>query len=195
MRSFGFSVIVASAIVFTQAAPPPLQAQPRRGGAGGGECSYFADANYQGMRGTLGEGENAWVGHPWNDLISSIQCDPGCTLELFEDINFGGARERFRGNVAFVGPYWNDRASSLRVRCGGRDWARDDVRPGHGAGFADGFYRRNNDPTVFWLRGGQACRVTNPAQMQRFGGFAQVRLVGPQADLLAGRRDMGPCIG
>lgn len=193
MRSLRLSVIVATVIASAPVVVPPLQAQPRRGG---GECSYFEDANYQGRRDTLREGANRWVGEAWNDRISSVQCDPGCTLEAYEHIDFGGARERFRGNVAFVGPVWNDRASSLRVICGGRDWARDDARgPEHGGRFADGYYRRNNEATVFRLQGGYACRVTDPAQMQRFGGFGQVRLVDPRADLLFGRRDTGPCFG
>ena len=116
----------------------PTSAQSQRGGGGGGrgECIYFADANFQGMRGALRDGgETAWVGDAWNDRISSVQCDPGCTLEAYEDIDFGGARERFRGNVGFVGPAWNDRASALRVQCGGRDWARGDAGfPGRGGG-------------------------------------------------------------
>lgn len=139
MGGFRFSVTVASAAAILTTLSAPLPAQPRRGGAAGGECAFFADANFQGARAVQPEGENPWVGDAWNDRISSVQCDPGCTLEVYEHIDFGGARERFRGNVPFVGPVWNDRASSLRVNCEGRGWARDDARawpgrrPGRGA--------------------------------------------------------------
>jgi hypothetical protein len=135
MRGFKNGTLFLAGVALSVTALAPLPAQPQRGGGGRGECSYFADANYQGMRGTLRDGaETPWVGDAWNDRISSVQCDPGCTLEAYEDIDFGGARERFRGNVGFVGPAWNDRVSALRVQCGGRDWARDNARSGRGDG-------------------------------------------------------------
>lgn len=134
MRGLKNGTLFLAGVALSVATLAPLTAQPPRGGGGGrGECTYFADANYQGMRATLGDGgETPWVGEAWNDRISSVQCDPGCTLEAYEDFDFGGARERFRGNVGFVGQAWNDRASALRVQCGGRDWARGGRGPGGG---------------------------------------------------------------
>ena len=47
-------------------------------------------------------------------------------FDAFENAEFAGLRERFRGNVAFVGPAWNDRISAYRVTCRrggyGRPW-------------------------------------------------------------------------
>lgn len=155
MRSFRFCLNAAAAVALVSSLSAPLPAQPRRGGGGGGECTYFADANYQGMRAVQREGANPWVGDAWNDRISSVQCDPGCTLEAYEHIDFGGARERFRGNVDFVGPAWNDRASSLRVSCGGRDWARDDARPLAGRGPGRGACTFYADANYQGMRGVQ----------------------------------------
>lgn len=183
------------------AALAPLPAQPWRGGEDGGRgsCTYFADANYQGMRGTLADGdETTWVGNAWNDRISSVQCDPGCTLEAYEHIDFGGARQQFRGNVGFVGPGWNDRASSLRVQCSGREWGREagrerrERRRGWERDEVRGsFYRQQNRPEVILQHPeGDYCHVQNPAQMEAYGGFGQVRVV----PVLTPRgRFTGPC--
>jgi len=162
MRGFRIFAAVASAGAILSALSAPLPAQPRRGSAAGGECAYFADANYQGQRGVQRAGENPWVGDAWNDRISSVQCDPDCVLEAYEHIDFGGARERFRGNVGFVGPAWNDRTSSLRVSCGGRAWARDDERGGRG--FARG------GCTFFADANFQGMRGVQPAGESRWVG-------------------------
>lgn len=126
MSRVRFLASFAAGAALAVAALAPLPAQPWREGRDrtGGACTYYADANYQGMRATLEDGgEIASIGPVWNDRLSSVQCDPGCALDTFEHVNFEGARERFRGDVAFVGPAWNDRASALRVQCGRRDRA------------------------------------------------------------------------
>lgn len=58
-----------------------------------------------------------------------------------------------------------------------------------------GFYRRTNESTVRWLSpdGRLMCRVMNNAQMDAFGGEGVVRVVGPKAGFMAGRRDTGIC--
>lgn len=122
MSAIRFLFSFAAGAALSVAALAPLPAQPWRGGPDrgrGGGCTYYSDANYQGMRASLGDGgEIASIGPAWNDRLSSVQCDPGCALETFDHVNFAGARERFRGDVPFVGPGWNDRASALRVQCG-----------------------------------------------------------------------------
>lgn len=89
-------------------------------------CTYFLDANWAGSSETVEDGDAlAWIGDRWNDRISSIDCDPRCELIAYEHIDYGGARQSYRGRVAYVGPQWNDRISSLRVDCGGgrhREW-------------------------------------------------------------------------
>jgi hypothetical protein len=51
------------------------------------------------------------------------------------------------------------------------------------APFAEKYYRRLNEPHVFWWGNGFTCHVKDPAQMERFGGFAQVILVSPNVDI------------
>lgn len=90
------------------------------GGRGGARaCTLYGDANYQGPREIARDGEdNPFVGERWNDQVSSIQCRPGCVLEAFQDADFRGLRQDYRGETRFVGPFWNDKLSSYRVRCG-----------------------------------------------------------------------------
>ncbi len=68
--------------------------------------------------------------------------------------------------------------------------------------FPDGYYRRSHEERVYRLHGGgrfnvgdQACYVTDPAQMNRLGGFAQIRAVEPSSDLSIARPRPGPCAG
>jgi hypothetical protein len=64
----------------------------------------------------------------------------------------------------------------------------------------NGFYRRSNEPAVYRLHGLEpailgdlACHVVNPAQMERFGGWGQLRVVPAGADLFRGREPPGEC--
>jgi len=83
------------------------------------DCTLFEHANYEGGRLDAREGRDGDTLPPgWNDLASSIQCRPGCEIEAFEHVGFVGQRQSWSGHVAFVGPHWNDRLSSYRVRCG-----------------------------------------------------------------------------
>lgn len=66
--------------------------------------------------------------------------------------------------------------------------------------FPDGFYRLSNDARVYRLYGGGmfnvgefSCYVTDPAQMARYGGFGQVRVIEPSSDISIARPRPGPC--
>lgn len=63
-------------------------------------------------------------------------------------------------------------------------------------GWPNGFYRRSNQPHIYRLAGERGevpvlgdriCHVANPRQMERFGGFGQVIVVPPDANLETGR--------
>jgi hypothetical protein len=87
----------------------------------GGGCTYFWHADYQGERGEISEGADMrWIGQRWNDQISSVQCAPGCWLIAYEHADYGGASTRFAGSVSYVGDFWNDKISAMRVTCRGR---------------------------------------------------------------------------
>ena len=55
----------------------------------------------------------------WNDKISSFKVDPGCTLTLWEHVNYGGSRFRATKSYNFVGDAWNDKASDAVCECTG----------------------------------------------------------------------------
>lgn len=61
----------------------------------------------------------------------------------------------------------------------------------------DGFFRRSNLPHVYKLFDTKRsyCHVTDPQQMERFGGFSKVRVVSPDSSLEQGRSNLGSCSG
>ena len=82
-------------------------------------CTYFEHANFQGRRGDIFEGRDIpSIGGQWNDSISALSCRPGCSVDVYEHIDYRGASRHFSGEMPFVGPLWNDRISSMRVSCG-----------------------------------------------------------------------------
>lgn len=91
---------------------------PRGGRERGPDCALYEHADYAGRRLDADEGHGGETVPPdWNDLVSSVQCRPGCEIEAFEHVGHGGQRQTWSGSVAFVGPHWNDRLSSYRVTC------------------------------------------------------------------------------
>lgn len=50
------------------------------------------------------------------------------------------------------------------------------------------FYRHANELSVYRVSQTTACLVTNPQQMHKFGGFAQVKVVPSSVDFLARQR-------
>ena len=69
-------------------------------------------------------------------------------------------------------------------------------------GWSNGFFRRSNAPEIYRLSGSvpsrfnlgeSICHVVNQAQMEAFGGFAQVRVVNPTSDLGRGRGAVTAC--
>jgi len=57
----------------------------------------------------------------------------------------------------------------------------------------DGFYRYARDERVFRIVGNTICTVRGPGQLARLGGKGRVQTVGPQAQLRAGKRNLGAC--
>lgn len=57
-----------------------------------------------------------------------------------------------------------------------------------------GYYRASSRPEVYWLnaREGFHCHVQNPSQMEIFGGFKQVRVVGTES-FKSGTKFIGEC--
>ncbi len=97
--------------------PAPILAQPAPRVAFMG-CYIYGDGGYAGPRAEIRLGRNIpQLSASWNDLISSIVCNPACSVDAYEHFNYGGARRRFQGQVSWVGDAWNDKISSLQVFC------------------------------------------------------------------------------
>merc|ERR1712013_689023 len=113
-------------------------------------CSVeiFEHANYHGGR-EVYRGDVRRVRH--NDRMSSLKVPNGCCLTIYEHYNFGGRNHRYCSqNVGFVGGWWNDRVSSLKVSGRGGDSEVDlpkvadpyyglscDFKNGDGAGYSE----------------------------------------------------------
>jgi len=50
-----------------------------------------------------------------NDEMSSLKVGDGCCAVIYEHYNFGGKSQKYCGPVAFVGKFWNDKVSSVKV--------------------------------------------------------------------------------
>lgn len=57
----------------------------------------------------------------------------------------------------------------------------------------NGFYRRGEERTVFMVASDYLCGVVGNGQLEALGGESRVMRVGPDADLAAGKRDLGSC--
>jgi hypothetical protein len=57
-----------------------------------------------------------------------------------------------------------------------------------------GYYRKSDQPAVYYLNSSNStyCHVQNPSQMDIFGGFGQIRVVGTNR-FLAGSKNIGEC--
>jgi len=89
-------------------APPPTA---------GGQACFYADWDYQGQSFCLERGATlAFLSPDWNDQISSLRLTPGLTVEVCEDVNFGGRCERYTTDASRLTGDRNDMISSIRVR-------------------------------------------------------------------------------
>jgi hypothetical protein len=86
-----------------------------------GHCAtLYEDINFGGEHRDVDDGENvSWIGHLWNDQVSSMRVEPGCVLNAWEHVSFGGDEKTFLGSVPWVGDPWNDRISSYTCSCHG----------------------------------------------------------------------------
>lgn len=85
---------------------------------------FYEHRDYDGNAyGPIKPGDYGWVedvGIP-NDSISSWRIvgleDPtNCTVTFYEHRNFGGAERPYTGDVKWIGPQFNDRLSSFKIR-------------------------------------------------------------------------------
>ena len=85
-----------------------------------GNWRFYQDANYKGPFWDLEPGDYNWVedeGIP-NDVISSFRQVSEPKVLLYNDIDFGGGHFGVSKATPYVGDYWNDRVSSIKVLSG-----------------------------------------------------------------------------
>ena len=108
-----FSYAVGSTPPPPAPAPPPPAPAPAP--APSGPICFFADANYGGDE-FCASTDSSWVGTAWNDRVSSVQVQPGYEVDLYADVNFGGAVVKLTANNAnLASANFNDAASSFKV--------------------------------------------------------------------------------
>jgi len=102
-----------------------------------GNCArvYFHDQCHGSSR-SLGQGSERFVGHHWNDQISSLVVREGCEFIVYEHHNFEGKHWAFRDtktrlrdvgtkNLWYKRHHWNDRISSWKCACKSKSWKKD----------------------------------------------------------------------
>jgi len=89
-----------------------------------GDCAkaYYHD-NCEGESLTMRQGRSRFVGHHWNDHISSVVVKKRCRLTVYEHHNYEGRASGFYGVKTSLRKYkagmthWNDRISSWTCKC------------------------------------------------------------------------------
>ena len=81
---------------------------------------FYGDKNFKGKQMIVyGTGEYANLGSVLDgrdNMISSVHVEPGYRVRVYAEPNFGGAEGIWTaGDIGFVGDYWNDQISSIRV--------------------------------------------------------------------------------
>ncbi len=85
-----------------------------------GIACFYEHANYQGAS-FCADVDSSWVGTAWNDRISSVKVRSGYSVQLFDDINYGGRSVTLTADAPNLGnnSSFNDLASSFRIRQSG----------------------------------------------------------------------------
>lgn len=81
-----------------------------------GQVCFYTDFNFQGGSFCLGRDQGISQLADWSDRISSIRVDPGLSVQVCENDNYGGWCEQYTNSVAQLPPLRNDMISSVRVR-------------------------------------------------------------------------------
>jgi hypothetical protein len=103
-------------LVALVATPGPVQAA--------GVCAQlFGDNGFSGDMYTVVDGADINdIGDRWDDKVSSLTVQPGCTLRLWEDTGKRGDHRSYKARrqareVSWIGQAWNDCVSSLTCSC------------------------------------------------------------------------------
>ncbi|MBB3193629.1 hypothetical protein CDN98_01245 [Roseateles terrae] len=82
-----------------------------------GIACFYENANYQGAS-FCADADSSWVGTAWNDRVSSVKVRSGYSVQLFDDINYGGRSVTLSADAPNLGSNssFNDIVSSFRIR-------------------------------------------------------------------------------
>lgn len=78
----------------------------------------YSNASLSGSAINWISGTSNLVNYSANDSTSSLRVNPGCSITLYEHINYGGSSRKFTSNVSNLSSYtFDNKASSLIVSC------------------------------------------------------------------------------
>ncbi|MGO9837194.1 MAG: peptidase inhibitor family I36 protein [Polyangiaceae bacterium] len=84
-------------------------------------ATFYADAQLKGATlVSMGPADNSpTVPATFNDVMSSVAVNPGCTVMAYADGNYGGQEVTFTQTAELVPASINDQMSSYKCTCGG----------------------------------------------------------------------------
>lgn len=97
---------------------PPSPPTPPTPGPGSDQACFFSGPNLSGSQFCLGVGTLNSLGGTFNDNISSVQLSGNAKARLCVDNNLGGFCRNVMSSENALGPYLNDKVSSLQVYTG-----------------------------------------------------------------------------
>jgi len=89
---------------------------------GGLVIQLYEHANFKGKLKVLSD--DASTLGDFDDIVSSLKVSPGYVVALYENEDYQGDQIFLKGSVSYVGEYFNDRASSLKI------FSEKDLKPG-----------------------------------------------------------------
>jgi hypothetical protein len=78
---------------------------------------FFEHGNYGGDSRLFTAGDVSRLEGGWNDIISSVVVFPDCRVTVWEHWDYNGNSKTFYSSATWIGDDWNDKISSLSVRC------------------------------------------------------------------------------
>ncbi|KPC49413.1 M66 family metalloprotease [Amantichitinum ursilacus] len=80
-----------------------------------GAICFYEHVNFQGAS-FCANADSNWIGASWNDRVSSVRIRDGASVDLFQDINYTGAKLTLNADSPnFVALNFNDQLSSYKV--------------------------------------------------------------------------------
>jgi hypothetical protein len=129
-RLLAYMLLIPAVFALANAFSPQLEAQRNynRPDPNQDQICFYTDENFRGASFCAGPGQSMRnIGNRFNDQISSIRIPRRMEVTIYDDENFGGARQTYTEDVANLGS-WNDRFTSFTISGGSRSGGYDPDR-------------------------------------------------------------------